>query len=94
MAGNGVLLRVKVVPGARQTAYCGLVGNVHKFRVAAPPEKGKANDALIDFLAKTLTIRKNQISLESGQTNPLKTLLIDGISAQDVAAKLQDAKAD
>lgn len=87
-------LRVKVVPNASQTSYCGLINSLHKFRIAAPPEKGKANETLIDFLAEILHIRKNQITIQSGQTNSLKTILIEGISEQDGLAKIQAAKVD
>lgn len=87
-------VRVKVVPNASRTSYCGLVNGLHKFRIAAPPEKGKANETLVDFLAKILHLRRNQIIIQSGQTNPLKTILIDGISEQDALAKIQSAKAD
>jgi len=52
--GDGVLLLVHLQPGARRTALCGEHGGRLKIAVAAPPLEGRANDALIAFLAELL----------------------------------------
>jgi len=49
-----------------------------KARVAAPPEDGKANTALIDMLARTLAVRKSDVRIASGATSRLKTIEIEG----------------
>ena len=81
---GGVLLPVKVVPGASRTRYMGELNGRAKFAVAAPPEKGKANAALIAFLAKQLGLRRQDITLTQGATSGCKTLHVAGVTADDL----------
>lgn len=85
---EGVVLVAKIVPASSKTALAGLLGRMVKVKVAAPPEKGKANECLIAFLAKQLGVRKNAVRIVAGQTNPVKHVRIDGISAQACLEKL------
>ena len=85
---NGVVFRAKIVPGSSRTSFCGLFDGMLKIKIAAPPEKGKANKCLVDFLAKILAVKKNAIAIISGQTSPVKQLKIVGISARQLAEKL------
>jgi uncharacterized protein (TIGR00251 family) len=78
---DGVVFTAKIVPGSSRTAISGVLDNMVKIKVAAPPEKGKANECLIAFLAKQLGVRKNTIDILSGQTNPVKQVRIAGVSA-------------
>ena len=82
--GGGVKFTVKVVPGSSKTALCGVIGNMLKVKVAAAPEKGKANKCLTDFLAKQLGIKKNDVAVCSGQTSPVKQIQIRGVSIADM----------
>lgn len=75
---QGVEIHVKVVPGSSRTQIAGTLGEMLKIKVAAPPEKGKANQSLIAFLAKLLSVKKNDIEIISGKTNPVKVLRISG----------------
>jgi uncharacterized protein (TIGR00251 family) len=59
-----------------------------KIKVTAPPEKGKANQCLIKFLAEYLEVKKNVISIISGQTNPVKHIQILGISKDTLLNKI------
>ena len=79
-----VFLTVKVVPGSSRTEIAGAHGDMLKIRIAAPPEKGKANKALVQFLAKQLGIRKNAVSIESGQTSCIKQIRFDGPTQADI----------
>jgi len=90
---GGVVFTVKVVPGSSKTAICGLLGDMLKVKIAAAAEKGKANQALIDFLAKQFGVKKNAISIISGQTKPIKQLQILGISKGTLLEKLDLNKA-
>jgi hypothetical protein len=76
---------VKVVPGSSRTLYCGMHDGMYKIRLAAPPEKGKANKALIDFLAGLLGVKKTAVAIVSGQTNPIKHIVVEGVDACHVA---------
>lgn len=86
---NGVVFEVKVVPGSSRTALAGYLGDLLKVKVAAPPEKGKANKCLIEFLARQLGVKKNQISIVAGQTNPVKMIQVTDISISTLTEKLK-----
>ena len=78
----------KIVPGSSKTTIVGLLDGMLKIKVAAPPEKGKANAALAAFLAKRLGIRKNAVAIVTGQTSPVKQIEVIGISASDLSTGL------
>jgi uncharacterized protein len=86
--GADVTFVAKIVPGSSKTAVVGVLDDMVKIKVAAPAEKGKANQCLIAFLAKQLGIRKNAIAIVTGQTNPIKHVHILGVSAETLRAKL------
>ncbi len=60
-SADGVTFTVKIVPGSSRTTVSGVLDTMIKIRVAAPPERGKANQCLIAFLAGQLGVRKNAI---------------------------------
>ncbi len=71
------LLKVKVVPGASRDAVVGPLGDALKVRVAAPPEGGKANQAVIRLLAAHFGVSPKQVRIVAGRTSALKTVEID-----------------
>jgi uncharacterized protein (TIGR00251 family) len=83
---KAVSLIVKVVPGSSRTQIAGCYGEMLKVKIASPPEKGKANKELLRFLAAQLKIKPKDIQIESGQTSSIKTLLLQGVTEQDVQA--------
>jgi uncharacterized protein (TIGR00251 family) len=86
---EGIIFTVKIVPGGSSpTRICGLLGEMLKIKVAAPPEKGKANRCLIDFLADQLGVKKNAVSIISGKTSPIKSVQILGMSTETLLQKL------
>jgi uncharacterized protein len=80
-----ILVEVKVVPGASASAVAGLRDGALLVRVAAPPEKGKANEELRDCLARALGISKSSIELVAGSTSRRKRLSLPA----DVEASLR-----
>ena len=86
--GDTVLFVAKIVPGSSRTAVVGLLDGMVKVKVAAPPEKGKANQCLIAFLARQLGMKKNAIGIVAGQTSPVKHVQIVGISSGMLLEKL------
>ena len=81
LTSNGeLLLTVHVQPGAKTTSCAGIHGDALKIRLQAPPVDGKANQALIAWLAQTLNCPQNHIELIRGQTSRRKTLRIDADS--------------
>lgn len=79
-------LTLHIQPGAKKTECAGRHGDALKIRLAAPPVDGKANEALIRFLAEALHLPKSAVSLKSGQTSRRKLLEVCGTSADKVAA--------
>jgi uncharacterized protein (TIGR00251 family) len=74
---SGTLLLLYVQPGASQTAFKGLFQDRMKLSVQAPPVEGAANEAVIEFLAKTLKTPKRSIHILSGETSRQKNLWIE-----------------
>ena len=86
---EGSLLRLHVVPGARKTEVVGLYDGRVKLRIAAPAQEGKANKAIVAFLAKVLGLSRQAIRVKAGATGRRKSIEIDGIDATEVAQKLK-----
>ena len=82
------MVTVRVVPRAPRNAVQGVLGDALKIRLAAPPVEGKANTELIRFLAEELDLHAGKIHLLAGATDRNKRVLIQGLSAADIAAKL------
>lgn len=81
---GGVVITVKVVPGSSRTELAGLHGQAYKIKIAAPPEKGKANKMLVAFLAGQLNIKKNAVEIQNGKRSCVKQVLLRGVTKQDV----------
>ena len=84
-------LTLHIQPGAKKTEVAGLHGDALKIRLAAPPVDGKANAALIEFIADRLGLAKSTISLKSGQTSRRKVLEITA-APKDTAQRLMLGK--
>ena len=84
----GVVFIAKIVPGSSRTAVAGVLDNMIKIKVAAPAEKGKANQCLIAFLAKRLGTKKHAVTILAGQTHPIKHVQIAGVSAETLLERL------
>jgi len=85
---GSVVFVVKVVPGSSKTCVCGLLDGIVKIKISAAPEKGKANRRLLEFLAKQLRVRKNAVSIISGQSSPVKRVQVLGISGESLLKRL------
>ncbi len=91
---EGVVLPVKAQPGGRKNAIRGEQNGALKVSVTQMAEKGKANTALVEVLAKLLELKRSQIELISGDTQSQKRFLIRGISRDDLAVRIAAALAD
>ena len=85
---NRALVDIHVQPGARKTEIVGLYGQAIKIKVAATPERGIANEALINFIAERLGIAKKAVKLSRGRTGRSKTVAIEGMSAEEARQRL------
>ena len=87
-AEAGVAFAVRVVPRASRNEIVGVHGDALKVRLTAPPVEGRANEALIAFLAQRLGVRKSQVEIVAGATSRHKVIRVSGLSAQEVREHL------
>lgn len=80
----GVTLAVRAQPGAKRTAVTGIYGEglaaQLKIAVHAPPLEGRANAALVEFLAGTFGLPKVAVELVSGEVSRSKVFLLRGVT--------------
>ncbi|MGD8515062.1 MAG: DUF167 family protein [Granulosicoccaceae bacterium] len=74
--GDALVIHVRLQPRASRNELVGLHGDALKIRLTAPPVDGKANAALLKFLAKTFAVPQSSIIIETGQTGRNKRLRI------------------
>lgn len=91
-AASGVTLAVRAQPGAKRTAVIGIFGEGPaaqlKITVQAQPLEGRANAALVEFLAKLFAAPKNAVELASGELSRSKVFLLRGVTMAHAAAVL------
>jgi uncharacterized protein (TIGR00251 family) len=85
------VLELHVQPGARKTEVAGMHGARIKIRLAAPATEGRANEALIEFLAEKFGVAKRDIRILSGVKSRDKRVLIEGITTQELPWKMPSA---
>lgn len=85
---EGTLLRLRVIPRAAKNEVQGPHGDRLKIRLQAPPVEGKANKALMKFLAGRLEVPVSRLSLVAGKTGREKTVRVEGVDAKALRAAL------
>jgi len=85
---DGCTLSVRVHPGAKRNAITGTHADALKISLTTPPTDGRANAALIAFLAERLNIPRASIALISGATSRSKTLRLTGITTAEAESRL------
>jgi len=90
---NGLYVNVHAQPGARQPALRGMHGDALKIAVREAAQDGKANAAIVDFMATEMGCAKRQVEVASGHTSRRKRLFIGGDIAQ-ITLRLHDLIAD
>lgn len=83
------LIKVKVLPRSSRTEIAGKKNDVYRVKLTTPPVEGRANKALIAFLAEKLSVPKRDIQIVSGGTGRLKTIRISGFPANKIAQALE-----
>lgn len=84
-------LRVRVVPGAKKPGIVGRYGDAWKVRVGAPPERGAANEAVVDLIASALGVDRRAVRLVSGHASRDKILELAGLRPDEAHARLASA---
>jgi uncharacterized protein (TIGR00251 family) len=85
---EGCVLPVRAQPGARKNAIVGEHGGALKIAVTAPPDRGKANKALVELLSEALGVKRGQIELLSGMTSHDKRFLIRSVAASEIQSRV------
>lgn len=91
MSTPTIRLRLRVAPGARRSAVVGRYGKAWKVRVSAPPEAGRANDAVVALLAQELAVERPAVRIVSGRTGRDKVVELTGISLDEAERRLTAA---
>jgi hypothetical protein len=81
---GGCVFAIKVVPDASRDRVVGLLGRALKVAVSSPPEKGAANKVLLKILAGHFNLRRNQLEIIGGKTQPRKEILAVGLNGEDL----------
>lgn len=79
---------MRVVPGVGKPGVVGRYGEAWKLRVSAPPERGKANEAALELLARTLGVAATNLRLVAGHASRDKTVEVSGLAADEAERRL------
>ena len=85
----GVVLPVKAHPGARRNEIRGIQNGMLRVSVTQAPEKGKANKAICQLLAKNFSVANRDVTVVKGTANPLKTVQLSGLTYDQAVVILQ-----
>ena len=92
--GEGVLLQLSAMPNAKRTEVDGLHDGALRVRLAAPPIDGRANEALVAWLAKSLGVPKRDVEVLRGESSRRKQVAIavsHDVAVAWLSARLSDA---
>jgi len=90
---EGCLLSVRAQPGARKAGVSAEQAGALKVAVTAPPEEGRANQALTELLRDWLGLKRSQVELASGATSRNKQFLIRGVTVEELRGMIARALA-
>ena len=85
-------LSLKVVPGSSRDEVVGWLGDSLKVKVKAPPEKGRANEAVVALLADHLGVDPSSIAVVSGHGSPAKIVAVEGMADEAIRAAFPGEK--
>jgi len=81
---QGAQFALRVQPRASRNAVVGLMGDAVKLALTAPPVDGKANAAVVEYLAELLRVSKSSVTIVSGETGRNKLIAVRGVTAEQV----------
>jgi uncharacterized protein len=91
-SSSGATFTVKIHPRAKKNGVTGVVGDALKISLTAPPVEGRANEALVEFLADLLSVPKSSVTIAAGQSSRRKVIRVAGVSADVVRERLAGSK--
>ena len=92
MEPHTIRLNLRVSPGAGRSAVVGRHGDAWKLRVAAPPERGRANTSVVNLLATSLEIRRPDVRIVGGGISRDKVVEIVGLTLEEAEQRLASAR--
>jgi len=84
------VLTIKVSPNAGRSKVVDIHGDCLRVRIAAAPERGKANKECVGLLASFFRIKRSQVVVQRGETTRLKKVLLTGMTREEVIKRLHD----
>jgi uncharacterized protein (TIGR00251 family) len=84
LPGGGVRLAVQIQPNAKKTEVVGVLDDALKIKLQAQPIEGKANEALVKYLARALGVPRSAVTITHGQTNKRKLVEVASLTLAEV----------
>lgn len=85
---TGKRLAIKVIPNAGRNEITGIKEGVLQVKISAPPDKGKANKELVDFLSGKLGVKKSSVLIVKGQASRNKAIIVEGLNGGEILKRL------
>jgi uncharacterized protein (TIGR00251 family) len=85
---KGITLAVKIQPRAQKNAVTGVVGEALKLALTAPPVEGRANQAVVEFVAELFRIPRSSVTIASGLSSRNKVIRLTGVGRPEVEQRL------
>jgi uncharacterized protein (TIGR00251 family) len=92
MEPRTIRLNLRISPGAGRSAVVGRHGDAWKLRVAAPPERGRANASVVNLLATSLEVRRPDVRIVGGEISRDKVVEIVGLTLEEAEQRLASAQ--
>ena len=92
MLNSAVKISIKVQPNAARNQVIGRTNEIWRINIAAPPDKGKANKRLVEFLSGVLQIRKDHIFIVKGLASHHKIIAVEGLTQAEADNRLSKAE--
>ena len=87
---EGIVIRMKVLPRSSKNEMAGKADGAYRIKLTAPPVEGKANKALINFLAKKTGLSKRNFQIVSGEHSRNKAVRIQNLSSAKIVKHLEE----
>jgi uncharacterized protein (TIGR00251 family) len=91
---EGVVIPVRASAGARRTGLGGVHAGMLKVAVAAVPERGQANRAIVDVLCREFSLRSDQVALLTGASSRQKRFLVRYVTCEELTRRIEAALAN
>jgi uncharacterized protein (TIGR00251 family) len=85
---KGVVLPVRARPGAKRSEFLDEHDGALRLTVTAPPDKGRANEAIVELLARELNLPRSRFEILTGETARIKRILVTGIPADELLSRI------